>query len=95
MFMTLKCFTTPLRKVNQKLSNIYDRNETITYINQELAKRNISQKELADILNITESSISYKLSGKRDFKLQELIIIADLFDMDLMKLIKFIEKADE
>lgn len=77
------------------MSNIYDKNETITYINQELVKRNISQKELADILNITESSISYKLSGKRDFKLQELITIADLFEMDLMKLIKFIEKAGD
>lgn len=74
---------------------IYNRNETINAINDELKKRNISNTELAVILQVSASAVCRKLNGSRDFTLQELITLSNLFDMDLMKLIKFIEKAGE
>ena len=74
---------------------IYSKIETLNYINNELQKRDISNKDLSLILNISESAVSYKLSGKRDFKIQELIIIADLFEMDLMQMIQYDGKDDE
>ena len=74
---------------------IYSKIETLNYINNELQKRDISNKDLSLILNISESAVSYKLSGKRDFKIQELIIIADLFELDLMQMIQFDGKDDE
>jgi predicted transcriptional regulator len=74
---------------------IYSKIETLNYINNELQKRDISNKDLSLILNISESAVSYKLSGKRDFKIQELIIIADLFELDLMQMIQFDGKEDD
>lgn len=75
------------------MNRIYSKNETLNCINSELQKREISNKDIALILNVSESAVSYKLSGKRDFKIQELITLADLFDMDLMSLIQF--KGDD
>lgn len=71
------------------MSKIYSKIETLNYINEQLQKRKISNKDLSLILKITDSAVSYKLNGKRDFKIQELIIIADLFDMDLMNMIQY------
>lgn len=36
-----------------------------------MAERNVTQKDLAHILNVTENTFSYKLSGKSDFSLSE------------------------
>ena len=75
------------------MNRIYSKNETLNYINSELLKRNITKSDLVIILQITYSAVCRKLSGNRDFTIQELITIADLFDMDLMKLLQF--KGDD
>lgn len=36
-----------------------------------MAEKNVTQKELAHTLNVTENTFSSKLSGKRDFSLSE------------------------
>jgi plasmid maintenance system antidote protein VapI len=71
------------------MKKIYSKIETLNYINEELQKRNISNYDLSLILNISVSAISRKLNGNRDFTIQELITISDLFEMDLMKMIQF------
>ena len=71
------------------MSKIYSKIETLNYINEELQKRNITKSDLVIILKITYSAVCRKLSGNRDFTIQELIILADFFDMDLMKLLQF------
>lgn len=48
-----------------------------TRINEALAKRNISQKELADYLGVKANVISYFCSGSRTPNSQQLIMIAD------------------
>lgn len=68
---------------------VYSKIETLNYINEELQKRSISNVDLSVILEVTPSAVCYKLNGKRDFTLQELITIADLFDMELSKMIQY------
>jgi len=75
------------------MKKIYSKIETLNYINEELQKRNISNYDLSLILNISVSAISRKLNGNRDFTIQELITISDLFEMDLMKMIQFKRKV--
>lgn len=36
-----------------------------------MAERNVTQKDLAHTLNVTENTFSYKLRGKSDFSLSE------------------------
>ncbi len=36
-----------------------------------MAEKNVTQKDLAHALNVTENTFSYKLSGKSDFSLSE------------------------
>ena len=71
------------------VQKIYSKIETLNYINEELMKRKISNYDLSLILQISESAVSRKLNGNRDFTIQELITIADLFEMDLMKMLHF------
>ncbi len=46
----------------------------------EMARKKITQKELAKILHISSSTMSDKMTGKQDFKLKECKIIVEYFD---------------
>lgn len=74
---------------------VYSKIETLNYINTELQKRDISTTDLSLILGIGKSAVSRKLNGNRDFSIQELIVIADLFKMDLMQMIQYDGKDDD
>ena len=55
----------------------------------------LKQAELAKYLNITKQGYKYKESGERTFKLQELIALSKLFDIDLDTLIIIIDKKQK
>lgn len=74
---------------------VYSKIETLNYINTELQKRDISTTDLSLILGMSKSAVSRKLNGNRDFSIQELIVIADLFEMDLMQMIQYDGKDDD
>lgn len=74
---------------------VYSKIETLNYINTELQKRDISTMDLSLILGISKSAVSRKLNGNRGFSIQELIVIADLFEMDLMQMIQYDGKDDD
>lgn len=46
----------------------------------EMARKKITQKQLANVLNISFSAISDKMNGKQDFKLRECKSIVQFFD---------------
>ena len=49
----------------------------------ELAKKEMTQKELANHLNITESTLNRKINGKSSFSLDEVKSIMRLFDLPI------------
>lgn len=46
-----------------------------------MAERNVSQKQLATIIGINESTLNAKLSGKKQFRADEITAIAEQFDI--------------
>ena len=50
-------------------------------INTLLAERNVKQKELAEMIGVTDNTISYFCSGKRIPNTQQIKCIADYFDV--------------
>lgn len=52
------------------------------YIREEMRTKKISQKELAYELNIPQSGISDRLSGKTDWSLWEIFNVFDILKID-------------
>lgn len=52
------------------------------YIREEMRTKKISQKELAYELNIPQSGISDRLSGKTDWTLWEMLNVFDILGID-------------
>lgn len=48
-----------------------------------IAEHGITQKELAEIIGISEQSMNLKLKGKRQFKANEIGKIARYFDIEV------------
>ena len=48
-------------------------------VRREMGGMNMSQKDLATAIGISEKSIGLKLSGRREFTRKELFAIADVF----------------
>lgn len=53
------------------------KNECLKSLKGKLAEENVKQKEVAEILGISERQASKKLNGKCDFWVDELIAISD------------------
>lgn len=49
----------------------------------EMARKGISRKQVAEVLGLGQSSISYRFNGKDDFLLVELVKIRDTFFPEL------------
>ena len=49
----------------------------------ELAKKEMTQKDLANCLNITESTLNRKIYGKSKFSLNEVKTILKIFDLPM------------
>ena len=49
----------------------------------ELAKKEMTQKDLANCLNITESTLNRKIYGKSEFSLNEVKTILKIFDLPM------------
>lgn len=47
-------------------------------LNAELARRNITAKELAEVLKVSRKTVDNKLSGRSEFTLSEILAIAEL-----------------
>lgn len=62
-------------------------------LNAEMARRDISQQKMAEILGMTLATFNNKLSGKVDFKLSEINIICKFFGCTFEYL--FEEREDE
>lgn len=48
-----------------------------------MAEKEISQEQLAEVLNISLTSVNLKLQGKRQFKANEISIIARYFNVEV------------
>lgn len=75
------------------MKKIYSKIETLNFIHEQMDKIQMSNEDLSKILGISCSAVSRKLNGNRDFSIQELITIADVFEMDLLQLIKYNRKV--
>ena len=56
-------------------------------IRAEMARRRVTQKDLANILGIAQSRISARMSGKYSWQLDELIPVADALGISVETLI--------
>lgn len=61
-------------------------------IRREMFEKDEQQKDLAELLNLTESEISLKLHGRRKFKLEEIKILCKHYNRDVNEL--FEEKRE-
>ena len=55
-------------------------------IGAELGRRGLYQKDVADALHLSKSTVAAKIQGKVDFKLSELIKIAEWLDIPFSNL---------
>ena len=60
----------------------------IPELKAEMARNNMTQKDLAAKMNVTQQSISQKLSGKRRVFLDEAAAISEALDMDASTIMK-------
>lgn len=51
-------------------------------IRAKMAERGMSQIKLAELLNMTQTSLSNKINNKRDFKLREIIKMCEVFEIE-------------
>lgn len=51
------------------------------YLRGELKRKKISQQKAADWLNISRASFSYRLSGKIEWSLKEIISLCELLEI--------------
>ncbi|MFP4178064.1 MAG: helix-turn-helix domain-containing protein [Acholeplasmataceae bacterium] len=56
-------------------------------IKKKLKERNMTQEQLADLLNISKSAVSQNVNGKSSFDIQNLMKIANIFNMSIDELI--------
>ena len=61
-------------------------------VHTEMWRRKLSQTEFAVQLGITQSALSRKLRGTRAFDIEELLLIAVMFDLPITALIPKIEE---
>lgn len=60
----------------------------IPELKAEMARNNMTQKDLAAKMNVTQQSISHKLSGRRRVFLDEAAAISEALDMDASTIMK-------
>ena len=60
----------------------------IPELKAEMARNNMTQKDLAAKMDVTQQSISHKLSGKRRVFLDEAAAISEALDMDASTIMK-------
>ncbi len=69
------------------MASIIDNLKVGNKIKELLKKNNMTQSDLALKLNITKSAVSQNLNGKSSFDLQNLILIAEMFNLKLEELL--------
>lgn len=74
------------------MPEIMDNQKVGTLIKELLKERGMTQDELAKKLNISKSAVSQNLNGKSTFDIQNLVVIAQMFDISLERLI--VQKSD-
>lgn len=57
----------------------------------QLSKREMSQAVAGEFLNLRQNSISARLYGKTEFRLKELLILAELFEVSIHELLAGVE----
>lgn len=53
-----------------------------------MARNGHRQKDIANILDLSENSVNKKINGERDFTVQELATLAKTYDVDINLFIK-------
>ena len=53
-----------------------------------MARNGHRQKDIANILELSENSVNRKIMGKREFTVQELAILAKMYNVDINLFIK-------
>lgn len=57
-------------------------------VRAQMARKRISQRELGELLDIPQGSISRILSGRRSFRVEEILLIAQKLDVPVTKLLE-------
>jgi len=57
-----------------------------------LSKREMSQTVAGEYLNLRQNSLSARLYGKTDFRLRELLLLAQLFGISVHELLNGVEE---
>lgn len=57
-------------------------------IRAQMARRRVTQREIADRIGISQPAFSARMAGKTPLDVSELFIIADLLDVDPSQLLK-------
>ncbi len=60
---------------------------TLTTIRVEMVRRGLRQQDLAEAIGCTQGAISARLTGRIQFRLDELRAIAALLDVDIADLV--------
>lgn len=71
----------------RRMPDIIDNVKVGEYIKQLLKKKNMTQDDLAQHLNISKAAVSQNLRGKSTFDINNLIAIANLFEITLDELL--------
>lgn len=53
-----------------------------------MARKGHKQKDIANILGLSNNSVNQKIQGKREFTVQELAILAETYDVNINLFIK-------
>lgn len=66
--------------------------DVVPTVRAELARRHITQKRVAEHLGLSQQGVSLRMSGRVQFRIDELSQIADLLDLPVTSLLAH-EKA--
>lgn len=58
----------------------------VAAIKAEMARKSITQKELAKLLSISTSAMYMKMNSKLDFTVKELVLISKIFSLSIDEL---------
>jgi len=64
-----------------------DRAAIAAEVRAEVARRKYTQRDVADILGLPQPSVQLRLAGRRSFRAEELVALAEAFDVPLTRFV--------
>jgi plasmid maintenance system antidote protein VapI len=64
-------------------------------VRAELARQNKTQREVGDILGLPQASVQFRLVGKRSFRAEEIVTLADALNVPVERFLNIQNLAEE